>query len=734
MTNDARGEGRGEDERRTEGPGLATALGDASPIDPPATFGDPAFCNKAEAFEAHDDRPLNPRIAAAPDSALGAVIARRYNRREALAGALGVGAATLLFGAAALRAGSARAEGPAVATPSRYVFDEIAAGVDARHHLAPGHEAQVLLRWGDPILPDAPDFDPYAQSEAAQLGQFGYNNDYVAFIPLDEEPSAGDVGGSTRLAETRGLLCVNHEYTNEEMMFPGLGRQDRAGFAGMTDELIRIEMAAHGGSIVEIEKRDGAWRVARDSPFNRRITPSRTEMRLDGPAAGHARLRTAADPSGARVIGTLNNCAGGLTPWGTYLMAEENFQGYFWTDARGADGRPADGLGGDQAASYARYGVPGGWYAWGRLDPRFNVDREPNEPNRFGWIVEVDPFDPTSTPVKHTALGRFRHEGAECVLAPDGRAVVYSGDDARFDYVYKFVSSRAVQPEDRAANFSLLSEGVLYVARFNDDGTLDWLPLIHGQGPLTPENGFASQAEVLIDARLAADALGATPMDRPEDVQPRRRPGSDVGDGVVFVMLTNNSRRAPGQENAANPRAENVFGHIVEIREADGDPAALSGAWGMLVRCGDPAVAEVGALWSPETTENGWFASPDNAAVDADGRLWIATDQGRGWGRTGRADGLFALETEGAGRGTSKLFFRCPVGAELCGPYFAPSGETLFVAVQHPGSDGTRDFAGFERDSTFDDPATRWPDFEDGVPPRPSVLAISRTGGGKIAG
>jgi secreted PhoX family phosphatase len=335
-------------------------------------------------------------------------------------------------------------------------------------------------------------------------------------------------------------------------------------------------------------------------------------------------------------------------------------------------------------------------------------------------------MDPASIPVKHTALGRFRHEGAETTLSADGRVVIYSGDDARFDYVYKFVSAGRVS-DDRAANMRLLSEGTLYAARFNEDGTLDWLALVFGEGPLTPENGFASQADVLIDARLAADAVGATPMDRPEDVEPR-------GDGTVFVTLTNNSKRKADGLNAANPRPENAFGHIIEIREEGGDHAAMRGRWDILVKCGDPRVAEVGAEWHPDTSEHGWFAAPDNCAIDADGRLWISTDQGLGWSRTGKSDGLYALETEGERRGHAKLFFRCPVGAELCGPYFAEEGRTLFLAVQHPGTDGTRDFKGFERDSTFEDPATRWPDFRPDVPPRPSVLVVSRRDGGKIAG
>jgi secreted PhoX family phosphatase len=253
------------------------------------------------------------------------------------------------------------------------------------------------------------------------------------------------------------------------------------------------------------------------------------------------------------------------------------------------------------------------------------------------------------------------------------------------------------------------------------------MPLVHGTGPLTAANGFVSQADVLIDTRLAADALGATPMDRPEDVQPH-------GDGTAYVMLTNNTRRKADQVNAANPRADSSFGHIIEIKEAGGDHAATGGTWSILVKCGDPSVAEIGAEWNPETSANGWFGSPDNCAFDADGRLWISTDQGSSWAKTGKSDGLYALETEGELRGHSQLFFRCPVGGELCGPYFTGDGETLFLAVQHPGTDGTKDFKGFERESVFEDPATRWPDFDPAMPPRPSVVVVTRQGGGKIAG
>ena len=671
--------------------------------------------NKAEAFEAFDDIPTNPHLS----RTIGDVINLRYGRRNVVTGMLGVAAITALSNttlwmsarqAQALSGWWGEEDQQAEKhkttksdVHSRFEFDELKAGIDETHHIAEGYHADILLRWGDPIFPDAPAFDPHNQTVTAQLRQFGYNNDYVGFIPLNDEG-------------TRGLLCVNHEYTNEEVMFPGIGRQDIKNFADMTRSLVLIEMAAHGGTIVEIAQDDQKkWRVVLESRYNRRITPLATVMELDGPAAGHDRLTASI---GKKVIGTLNNCAGGITPWGTYLMAEENFHGYFLSSSREISQHP-------EGNSWRRYGIPAGYYAWGRFFDRFDVDKDPYEANRFGWIVEVDPMDRESIPVKHTALGRFRHEGCEVVINADRRVVAYSGDDNRFDYVYKFVSERRVS-QDREANKRLLSSGTLYVARFHEDGTVDWLALIYGQDPLTPNYGFNSQAEVLIDTRLAADLLGATPMDRPEDVQPGPK-------GKVYIMLTNNTRRTLGQVDAANPRADNAFGHIIEITEPDEDYTATRSRWDILVTCGDPRVAEVGAQWHPKTSEHGWFASPDNCAIDAQGRLWIATDQGSNWPKTGKSDGLYALETQGALRGASKLFFRTPVGAELCGPYFTPNQETLFLAVQHPGTDGTRYYRGFERASTFEDPATRWPDFQPGMPPRPSVVVVTKKGGGKIA-
>ena len=634
---------------------------------------------------------------------MGEIISQRFSRRGVLRGALAVTAiATTVSPIALITAEEARADGK-----SAFDFKEVEAGVDEKHHVAEGYDADILLRWGDPLFADAPAFDPKNQTAAGQLKQFGYNNDFVGFIPLDG-------------AADRGLLVVNHEYTNPHLMFPGVVTiVEKDGkkvieIQPLSKEQVDVEMAAHGGTIVEIRKEGGKWKPVADGKLNRRVTAN-TEMVLTGPAAGNARLQTGADPTGTKVFGTFNNCAGGVTPWGTYVMAEENIHGYFSGEL------PADHK---EAANYKRMGIPEGAYEWGAHYDRFDLGKEPNEANRFGWIVEVDVNDPTSAPKKRTALGRFKHEGAESIVNKDGRVVFYLGDDERFDYVYKFVTTGTFNANDRAANVDLLDSGTLYVAKFDANGSVTWLPLVHGQGPLTAENGFASQADVLIEARRAGDLLGATKMDRPEDIQP------NATNGKVYVMLTNNTKRKASEVDAANPRAENAFGHIIEINEDGGDFASTSGKWEVLLKCGDPSVAEVGASFSTATTANGWFGMPDNCAIDSAGRLWVATDGNSPKG-TGRTDGLWAVDTEGEARATSKLFFRVPVGAELCGPRFTDDGEAAFVAVQHP-ADGGDDWEGFGRPSYYEDLSTRWPDFKDDMPVRPSVVVITKQGGGKI--
>lgn len=618
------------------------------------------------------------------------IVQARLSRRAALGGLLAAGGLALLP--------QARASAP----QSSLAFASLPPRLDATHHVALGYRADVLLRWGDPLLANAPAFDPLAQTRQSQQQQFGYNNDFLAYLPLPFGSANSE----------RGLLWANHESTNPRLMFAGLNQPG----ARMTRALVDIEMAAHGGSVVEIRKTAGKWQAVRDSRFNRRITMT-TPMRIAGPAAGHERLTTSADRTGRRVLGTLNNCSGGKTPWGTVLSGEENFHFYFSGDpARTAE-----------AGNHARYGIgtrliyP--W--WGEQHGRFDLAQEAREANRFGWVVEIDPYDPASTPVKRTALGRFKHEAATCVLNRDGRVVVYLGDDEMFEYVYRFVSAGRFDPRRRQANRALLDAGTLSVARFEADGTMRWLPLVFGQGPLTPENGFHSQADVLIETRRAADLLGATKMDRPEDIE------TNPANGVVYVMLANNVRRTAAQIDAANPRANNACGHVVALAPpgggADADHAAESFAWSIPILAGDPRDPKSGARYGASAGEGLWFVGPDNVAFDPRGRMYIATDQGGMVETTRTGDGIWACDVAGPAAYQPRCLFQCPLGAEMCGPEFTPDGRTLFVAVQHPA-------AVSNRESTFESPATRWPDFRPDLPPRPAVVAITREDGGEIGG
>jgi uncharacterized protein len=664
--------------------------------DHPVDAHNAAFELRSQAFEKAEDIGTNPSA----NQTLGDVIAERMSRRDLIGGLL---ACTAINALVAPLMASRDAQAQAANTMPNFAFQEISSTPTDRHQVAPGYSADVLIRWGDPVLPQAPTFDVMAQTAAKQAGQFGYNNDYLGYFPINGNSS-------------HGLLVVNHEYTNEELMFPDLpGRQDlrNTRFANMTRQLAEIEMMAHGGSVIEIRKVNGKWQVEANSKYARRIT-SETPMQITGPAAGHARMKTAADPTGTRVLGMLNNCAGGRTPWGTWLTCEENINGYFWSKL--PDGHA-------ETRNYRRMGIPSQAYNWGAYVDRFNLEKETNEANRFGWVVEIDPTDPTFMPRKRTALGRFKHEGAAGITNKDGRYALYSGDDQRFDYVYKFVTEGRVSATDRSANLELLDKGTLYVARYDADGTGQWLPLVFGQGPLTPANGFNSQADVVIEARVAADLLGATKMDRPEDVE------ANPTTNKVYVMLTNNSQRKVEDVNVANPRGPNRFGHIIEMTPDGLDHAATGFKWEFLVKCGDPSIAAVGSSFHPATSKDGWFGMPDNCAFDAIGRLWVATD-GNQPSRTGRNDGLWAMETEGAARGTSRLFFSAPFGAEVCGPEFTPDMETLFLAIQHPGEPDDDDPNA--KPASFNSVSTRWPDFKEGIPPRPSIVVVTKTGGGKI--
>ncbi len=619
------------------------------------------------------------------------LIEARMTRRTALKGMVAAGAIGLFGCAAPARQG--------VRGASALTFTEIGRTLDATHHVAPGYDVQVLIRWGDPVIKGAPPFKPGAQTAQEQELQFGADNDFLAYMPL---PHGSRNSG-------HGLLCVNHESVTRALTWPGV--KDRRHPVDQTLPQSEVEMAAQGHSIIEIRRSGSRWEVVTDGKYQRRIS-LRTPMQVSGPARGHPRMRTKADPAGQTILGTLGNCAGGTTPWGTVLTAEENFFGYFIGDA--TKGR--------EAAARKRYGIDGRgrYYHWGKFFDRFNLDREPSEPNRFGWIVEIDPYDARSTPVKRTALGRFFHECATTAVSHDGSVAVYSGDDNRNEYVYKFVTRGKYDPALPGANRNLLDEGTLHVARFEADGTMRWLPLVFGDGPLTPANGFASQADVAIEARRAADLLGATPMDRPEDIE------ADPFTGNIYVALTFSELRKPDQVDAANPRGPNNFGHIIEIvpPAVNGNPdhTATECRWNFFLIAGNPANPGHGARYHGPVSSNGWLACPDNLAFDPRGRIWITTD-GQDY-IANFADSLYAAETSGERRGITRCFFNGPRGAEITGPAFTPDGRTLFLSIQHPGD---------EKGSTFDRPSTRWPDFTDGVPPRSAVVAVTKADGGEIA-
>ena len=609
------------------------------------------------------------------------IMRARLSRRRILKG-FAIGAAATL----APKPSSARYQ------PSCSVgFQELPGTFDDRHHLTSGYRAEVLLRWGDPITA-GPAFDHKNLSPKAQAHQFGYNNDFTQYVPL----------GSSEQASKHGLLCVNHEYTDPQLMWPGLTRRNAA--SKLTAAQMAVELQAHGHSVVEIKQQQDRWSIVQDSRYNRRLTAV-TPMRISGPAAGHDRLKTQADPTGRTVLGTFGNCGGGMTPWGTVLIAEENVDVYF------------QGNHDSEKRNHTRMGTDRPSYmCWHRFDDRFRADRVPTEPNRFGWVVEFDPKDPKSVPTKRTALGRFKHESATVALNHDGRVVVFSGDDQRFEHLYRFVSKHAYDPAKPERNKRLLDEGTLYAARFSDSGSVTWLPLVFGRGPLTPKNGFFSQADVLIEARHAARLLGATEMDRPEDVDVHPTGGR------VYVALSNNTKRKTA--NPANPRCENQHGHILELicarKDGGYDFAADEHAWDLFLLGGDPRAEENQKHCHPGISKDGWLSCPDNFVFDPKGRLWICTD---GQECAGKADSLYAADTEGSGRGLTKRFFNGPRGAEITGPSFTPDGRTLFLAIQHPAQ---------ERGSTYDAPTTRWPDFEEGVPPRPSVLVITKEGAGEF--
>mgnify|MGYP001462719237 FL=1 len=600
------------------------------------------------------------------------VIDRAMSRRSFLAGGAAAGATAVAAGAGLLQPALAMGAG-------RLGFEAVAANSLDTITVPKGYQWQVVLKWGDPLWSGAADFDETTRGTGASQEQaFGDNNDGMSMFAY----------------QGRTILAVNNEYVNRAIIY---GNRDSK--KPETEDDVRKGKAGHGVTICEMTRRDGKWALVKDSPFNRRITAD-SPMRITGPAAGHDLLKTEADPSGTSALGTWNNCANGRTPWGTYLTCEENFNGYF----------SASDAGFEIPEALKRYGIKSSdWgYGWAMTDSRFDVSKHPNEPNRAGYVVEIDPFAPQSTPKKRTALGRFKHENAELVVNSDGRIVVYLGDDERGEFLYKFVSDGVYS--EGGDNSELLDKGVLHVARFHDDGRGEWLAL-------TPQTTGMTDAEICVHTRQAASKVGATTMDRPEWVS------AHPGKAEVYCCLTNNKNRgkkpnAGGDATPAggpNPREGNKYGQIVRWRPEGGDHGAAAFGWDLFVLAGNPNVHKDARRGSANVTADNMFNSPDGLAFDRNGLLWILTD------------GNYSDKGDFAGMGNNQMlvadpdsgeirrFLVGPKECEVTGVTWSPDRRTMFVGIQHPGEKGNSHFPGGGNSV-----------------PRSAVVAISREDGGLI--
>jgi secreted PhoX family phosphatase len=698
-------------------------------------------------------------------AAFADILARRLTRRDLLAtGVYGSAGVTGLFALSGCdRSDPYNRRADAL---QKLGFQAVPKSKDDLVHVPPGYRAQVLYALGDPIREGQAAYgNQGAETDFDQRS--GDHHDGMYFFGL-----SADGRWDPALSE-RGLLCLNHENITDAYLHPAGPTSDEDGVRPA--EEVRREMEAHGVSVIAIRRKaDGGYELDRASPLNRRVTLL-TPMDMDGPAAGDAMLATKRSEGGTRAFGTLNNCANGHTPWGTYLTCEENWNTYFTRGADAAQRTEAEN------AALARYALAPesqgdnyrGWNTVeGDLTERFDCSAAGasaaadfrNEPNLFGWIVEIDPFDPASTPRKHTAMGRFSHEG--CVPAPvrAGRPVVfYMGDDSRFEYIYKFVSELPYDPSLQGlAGSAHLASGTLYVARFNADGGGQWLPLRHGENGLTEDSEvypFRSQADVLVHARLAADAVGATRMDRPEWT------AVDPVTGEVYLTLTNNSRRTPDDVDAANPRSYtdtfsnadgsttenkgNVNGHVIRWRERGDDPAATSFHWDIYLfgaEAGAPASVNLSGL-----TDDNDLSSPDGLWFDPAGLLWIETDDAAyldhsncmllaavpgtlGDGGAVTVDNgesqVVTIRGRKATPDNLRRFLVGPMEAEITGLAMTPDRRALFVNIQHPGENGETGA-----------PSSHWPAAsgdatvagEGSRRPRSATIVITREDGGEIA-
>ncbi len=681
--------------------------------------------------ENHGDEPLsnhsdNPHFAD--------IVAERMSRRQMMAGSIGAAVVGLFGGSMLAEAATPNVRGSMPLPPQAQGqppfqfsptldFQAVPPLRSDTTTIARGYRVQALIPWGEPLTGEYPAYrQDGLNTGAEQEEQVGSHHDGMHYFPFRENPNE------------HGLLCVNHEYVDQRVLHAN-GPTIMPNGQRPADE-VRREIAAHGVSVVEIRKDAFSveWSVVRGN-YNRRITAG-TPVEITGPVRGSDLVKTRYSHAGTMTRGTINNCAHGYTPWGTYLTCEENWAGYFVNR-------------GERPREQSRYGVAtaNSRYRWDMADNaadeyvRFNatvtggsaLDDYRNEPNCQGWILEIDPWDPNSLPKKRTALGRFAHEG--CVFAPaqPGQPLVYyMGDDATNEYIYKFVTQDRYTPNRRG---DILDTGTLYVARFNADGSGDWLALdINDPQFVAAANAagveFKDQADVLVNTRLSADVAGATKMDRPEwgAVHPRTR--------EVYMTLTNHSSRSPGAVDAANPRGPNPFGHIIRWREQGDDPAALRLEWDIFVLAGTVSDSQVlPAVGGPTLTEDNIFASPDGLWIDPNGILWIQTDMS-GSQQRGGPFGENAMLAANPITGEIKRFLSGPREQEVTGVVMTPDCKTMFVNYQHPGDQSTP--------TNF---TSNWPDNgaiyrhpgDDIVPvnpagprPRSATIVITREDGGEI--
>lgn len=571
------------------------------------------------------------------------------SRRDVLKGS-SITAMALFFGA------------PSLAKQDDFMgFKQVKASVEDRVIVPEGYESKILISWGDPLFAKASPFDrlrnitnDYAKNAALC---FGDDTDGMSLFPIDASN------------DKRGIMAVNNEYVNPELMF-------NPNNVLSADDVLYMQNSL-GVSIFEVKREDdGFYSPVLDSKFNRRLT-AHTKFELTGPVRGDDAVKTAADPDGVIVLGTINNCGNGQTPWGTYLTCEENFDDFFGSSD--AEFKPT--------LSQKRYGLAQkSQYGWEKFDERFDVKKNPNEPNRFGWIVEIDPYDPSSTPKKRTAMGRFKHENCEIVISKDGYIVAYSGDDEVDEFVYKFVSKNKFDKNDKIKNRDILEEGTLYAAKFNGahgdfKGKIRWLELTYGKNGLDASKGFKNQADVLINVRLAASLLGATPMDRCEWI------AKDPNSKYLFATFTNNKTRKEGAEDAPNPRAKNVYGQILKFAPINDDHASGEFTWEMFALAGNPSVKSGLYKGSNNITSENMFNSPDGLKFDKLGRLWIQTDGN--YKNKGDFEGMGNNQMLCANPMTGEIrrFLTGPVACEITGMAFSDDMRTMLVGVQHPGEE-----------------------------------------------